>query len=65
MYKRQNIVRKLECLGVKLDEDANKVHGELRKISTDDSKVLCYVIPTDEEVMIARDTYDLVHDERK
>ena len=62
---RGNIVRKLECLGVKLDEDANKVHGELRKISTDDSKVLCYVIPTDEEVMIARDTYDLVHDERK
>ena len=50
---------------MKTTEKTNQVHGELRKISTDDSKVLCYVIPTDEEVMIARDTYDLVHNERK
>ena len=57
---RENIMKKIECLGVKLDKKANESRGEVVKISTDDSKVACYVIPTDEEVMIARDTYDLV-----
>ena len=57
---RENLMRKIECLGVKLDETANKKRGEVMKISTDDSKVACYVIPTDEEVMIARDTFAIV-----
>ena len=57
---RENIMKKIECLGVKLDKKANESRGEVVKISTDDSKVACYVIPTDEEVMIARDTYELV-----
>lgn len=57
---RENLMRKIECLGVKLDEEANKKRGEVIKISTDDSKVACYVIPTDEEVMIARDTFAIV-----
>lgn len=57
---RENIMKKIECLGVKLDKEANNSRGEIVKISTDDSKVACYVIPTDEEVMIARDTFDIV-----
>ena len=57
---RENIMKKIECLGVKLDKKANEIRGEVVRISADDSKVACYVIPTDEEVMIARDTYELV-----
>ena len=57
---RANIMKKIECLGVKLDKKANEIRGEVVRISADDSKVACYVIPTDEEVMIARDTYELV-----
>jgi len=56
---RENIMKKLECFGVKLDENANNVRGEIRKISAEDSKILCYIIPTDEELMIARDTYSI------
>lgn len=57
---RQQIVDKLAVLGIKLDEEANNVRGEERKITTDDSKVPVYIIPTDEEVMIARDTYSIL-----
>ena len=57
---RENIMKKIECLGVKLDKKANESRGEVVRISADDSKVACYVIPTDEEVMIARDTYELI-----
>lgn len=57
---RRNIVNKLAPLGVKLDADANNVRGVVTKISSDESKVLCYLIPTDEELMIARDTYNLI-----
>lgn len=57
---RKNIISKLAPLGVKLDEDANNVRGVVTKISSDDSSVLCYLIPTDEELMIARDTYNLI-----
>ena len=57
---RRQIVDKLGALGIKLDEEANNVRGEERKISTDDSKVPVYIIPTDEELMIARDTYSIL-----
>ena len=57
---RKLVCEKLACLGVKIDEEKNKVRGELTKISTDDSKVAVYVIPTDEELMIARDTLELI-----
>lgn len=57
---RSKIIEKLSCLGIKIDEEKNQVRGEFRKISTDDSKVLVYVIPTDEEIVIARDTLSLV-----
>lgn len=57
---RKLVCEKLACLGVKLDEEKNNVRGKLTKISTDDSKVAVYVIPTDEELMIARDTLELI-----
>ena len=57
---RIDILNKLESLGVKIDLEANDFRGEFRKISTEDSKIPVYVIPTNEELMIALDTYDLV-----
>ena len=57
---RKQIVDGLSALGIKLDEEANNVRGKETLISTADSKVKCYIIPTDEELMIARDTYELV-----
>ena len=56
---RKQIVDGLSALGIKLDEEANNVRGKETLISTTDSKVKCYIIPTDEELMIARDTYEL------
>ena len=50
----------LEFLGVKMDAEANKVRGEEAIISTPDSKVTVCVIPTDEELMIAKDTMALL-----
>ncbi len=50
----------LEYMGVKLDAEKNKVRGEEMIISTDDSKVKVIVIPTDEELMIASDTMDIL-----
>ena len=58
---RKLILERLSVLGIKLDEDANNVRGEEKLISTKDSKIPCYIIPTNEEVMIARDTYHLVN----
>ena len=58
---RKEICEKLSCLGIKIDEELNNVSGELRKISTNDSKVDVYVIPTNEELMIARDTLNLIN----
>ena len=57
---RKLVCEKLACLGLKLDEEKNNVRGKLAKISADDSKVAVYVIPTDEELMIARDTLELI-----
>ena len=58
---RRQICEELSCLGVKIDLDLNNKSGELVKISTDDSKILVYVIPTNEELMIARDTLHLIN----
>ena len=57
---RLDIMNKLACLGVIPDEDANNVVGEFKLVSDNSSKVDCFVVPTDEELMIALDTYDLV-----
>lgn len=57
---RKEILDKLAVLGIKVDVEANDVRGEERKITTDDSSVPAYIIPTNEELMIAKDTYSLV-----
>ena len=57
---RKDIIDKIASLGVKIDEVANDFRGEERLISTPDSKIPVYVLPTNEELMIALDTYELV-----
>ena len=47
-------------MGVKLDLDSNNMRGEEKVISTPDSKIKVYVIPTNEELMIAKETLRLV-----
>lgn len=56
---RKHIIEGLKVYGIKLDEEANNTRGKEIMISTKDSSIPCYVIPTNEEVMIARDTYHL------
>jgi len=57
---RRMIFAGLQPLGIKIDLERNKLRGSEREISTDDSAVRIVVIPTNEEYMIARDTYQLV-----
>ena len=57
---RKGICQKLEFMGVKLDVDANNMRGEEKVISTPDSKIKVYVIPTNEELAICRETVALV-----
>ena len=56
---RSMICEGLEFLGVKLDPEKNKLRGDERIISAADSKVTVWVIPTNEELMIAQDTAEL------
>ena len=56
---RSMICEGLEFLGVKLDPEKNKLRGDERIISAEDSKVTVWVIPTNEELMIAQDTAEL------
>ena len=57
---REKVLAYLEYLGIGVDKEANKVRGEERVISTPDSKVKVCVIPTNEELAIARETVALV-----
>ena len=57
---RERICKYLEFLGIKLDKNRNNVRACEALISSDDSKVKLYVVPTNEELMIARDTYEIV-----
>ena len=57
---RAEIVEQLACLGIKLDVEANNVRGELTCISSKDSNTLVYLVPTNEELMIAMDTLALI-----
>ncbi len=64
---RENILRKLECLGIYIDSEKNMEIASYLDInegciSIEESKVPVYVIPTNEELMIALDTYDLIKD---
>ena len=58
-HYRTRVAEKLAFLGTKVDEEANHVRGEEIEISTEDSTLKLLVLPTDEELMIAIDTYDI------
>ena len=58
---RLEIVEAIQSLGVKVDAEKNDFRGEFREISTDDSSIPVYVVPTNEELMIALDTYEIVN----
>lgn len=57
---RKLVLERLQYLGITLDEEANNRRGNIEEISTPDSKVRVFVIPTDEEYMIAKDTMHIV-----
>jgi acetate kinase len=57
---RAELLEGLAYLGVKLDAEANKVRGQEREITTPDSAVRAFIIPTNEELVIARDTMELI-----
>jgi acetate kinase len=57
---RSEVCKDMEFLGIKFDEAKNNVRGEEAVISADDSRVKVVVIPTDEELMIATDTMNLL-----
>ena len=57
---RSRIIEKLACLGIKLDLEKNNTRGEEKEISADDSSVKVFVVPTNEELMIAEDTLAVI-----
>ena len=57
---RESILKGLEFLGVECDTERNKVRGKVREISKEGCKVKAFVIPTNEELVIARDTVELI-----
>ena len=57
---RSAIMDHFGYLNIRLDDEANKMHGQERIISTDDSSVKVICIPTNEELMICRDTVEIV-----
>ena len=57
---RKLVIERLAYLAITLDEEANSKRGDITEISTKDSKVRVFVIPTDEEYMIAKDTMNIV-----
>ena len=58
-HYRTRVAEKLGFLGTAICEDANKVRGQEIEISTEESALKLLVIPTDEELLIAQDTYEL------
>ena len=59
-YSRSEICKLLKIFGVEIDEELNDVKGEEREISTPNSQVKVYIVPTNEELMIAKQTEKLV-----
>ena len=57
---RKEICKGLESLGIEIDVDANKTRGKEQLISKKNSKIKVFVIPTNEELVIARDTLEIV-----
>ena len=62
---RKAICDNLKFLGVELDEEKNKIKGEESIISTINSKIKILVVPTNEELMIAQDTMQLINNSNK
>ena len=61
MEVREGVCENMEFLGIKLDREANRqAKGELVKISAPDSRTEVWVVPTNEELLIARDTISLI-----
>ena len=60
---REHILEKMDNIGFDLDREANKVRGEEREITTPDSDIKAFVIPTNEELVIARDTKEIVENQ--
>ncbi|AQM60772.1 MULTISPECIES: acetate/propionate family kinase [Clostridium] len=58
---REGVLEGLEFLGVKLDKEKNAIRADINEISTDDSRVKAYVIATNEELMIAKETLELIN----
>ena len=58
--ERKRICKYLEFMGVELDEELNNVKAEEREISKPGSKVKVWIVPTNEELMIAKETLDLI-----
>lgn len=56
---RSEVIKRLSVFGITLDEEANKARGVKAEITTKDSKIRCFLIPTEEELMIARDVVRL------
>lgn len=57
---RKKVCEKLEFMGVKIDNEANNIRGEEKEISSKDSRIKVYIVPTNEELMIAKETKRLV-----
>ena len=62
---RKGICQKLAFMGAEIDEEANQVRSEEKLVSKPNSKIKIYVIPTDEELMIAKETMRLVGESNK
>lgn len=57
---RSEVIKRVKVLGIDIDEEANNVRGKKALISTPDSKIKVFLIPTNEELVIARDTLRLI-----
>ena len=57
---RKSICDYLKFLGVEIDDERNNIRGEEKKISSDASKIQVWIVPTNEELMIAKETLRLV-----
>lgn len=58
---RLQVIEKLAPLGIKMDIEKNNTRGKFAKVNSEDSKVDIYVLPTNEELMIAKDTMNIIN----
>ena len=60
VHMRELVLEKVASLGIKIDNSKNQIQGKFGLITSDDSKIPVYVVPTNEELMIALDTMELI-----